>query len=226
MTRQTVSVVIPVRDGDRYLGEAIDSAVGQSHRPLEVIVVDDGSTDRSAEVAAGYAGVRLVRTPNRGPSAARNTGFAAAEGGIVAYLDADDVLLPDSVAGRLRVLDEEPETGVVLGRMRLRREPGAPEVAAIPRRGKGAFEGVLASAALVRRSVAERVPFDETMRLGEDLDWLFRLRDAGVGIRVLDREVLVHRLHDRNLSLQGRAYGRALTTSLGARLRERRERGG
>ena len=226
MTRQTVSVVIPVRDGERYLSEAIESALGQDHRPLEVIVVDDGSTDRSAEIAGAHAGIRLIRTPNRGPSAARNTGLAAARGGVVAYLDADDILLPDSVAGRLRVLEEEPETGVVLGRMRLRREPGTPKVAPIPRRGKDAFEGVPAAAAIVRRPVAARVPFDESMRLGEDLDWLFRMRDAGIGIRVLDREVLVHRLHDRNLSLQGRAYAGALTTSLGARLRERRERGG
>ena len=225
MTRQTVSVVIPVRDGSRYLGEAIESALEQDHRPLEVIVVDDGSTDRSAEIAAGYAGVRLIRTPNRGPSAARNTGLAAAGGDVAAYLDADDVLLPGSLARRLAILDEEPETGVVLGRMRLRREPGAPAIAAIPRRGKEAFEGVGASAAIARREVAERVPFDESLRLGEDLDWLFRVQDAGIGIRVLDEEILLHRLHDRNLSLQGRSYARALTTSLAARLRERRARG-
>ena len=100
MTR--VSVVIPVRDGERYLAEAIDSALGQEGADVDLIVVDDGSTDASAEIAARYEpAVRVLRIPSSGQGAARNHGVELAEGSYVTFLDADDVLTPQSLACRL-----------------------------------------------------------------------------------------------------------------------------
>ncbi|HEX3110532.1 MAG TPA: glycosyltransferase family A protein, partial [Thermoanaerobaculia bacterium] len=92
---KSVSVVIPSYNYARYLGEAIDSALGQTLPPLEVIVVDDGSTDDTPAVLAAYGDrIRVLRQKNAGVAVARNSGIAAARGECVAFLDADDVWLP------------------------------------------------------------------------------------------------------------------------------------
>ena len=80
MTAALVSVVIPVFDGERFLAEAIQSVLDQTYAPVEIIVVDDGSTDGSAGVARSFAAVRLLEQDNAGPGAARNRGHAAARG--------------------------------------------------------------------------------------------------------------------------------------------------
>jgi len=90
-----VSVVIPAYQAEAFLGEAIESALAQTYAPLEVVVADDGSTDRTAEVAASYPEIRLLRLSHRGQAAARNIGVAASEGEMVAFHDADDVMLRD-----------------------------------------------------------------------------------------------------------------------------------
>ena len=92
--RPLVSVVIPCFNQARFLGAAIASALAQTHTPVEVVVVDDGSTDDTAAVTARFPGVRYVRQENAGLSAARNTGLGKSRGAYLAFLDADDVLLP------------------------------------------------------------------------------------------------------------------------------------
>ena len=106
MAPPLVSAVTIVRDCERFLAEAIDSVLRQTYRNLELVVVDDGSTDRSAEIADRVARatperVRLVRHADcgsRGMSAARTLGVQAARGGLIAFLDADDVWLPEKIA--------------------------------------------------------------------------------------------------------------------------------
>ena len=96
-TLPTISVVIPCYNQARYLADAIRSVREQTHQPIECIVVDDGSTDRTSEVAAEL-GARVLHQPNGGVSAARNAGLSAARGELVVFLDADDVLLRDALA--------------------------------------------------------------------------------------------------------------------------------
>src|SRR5436305_1029668 len=87
-----ISVIIPVYNGERYLGEAIESVLAQSYHWLEIILVDDGSTDGSATVAKQFSpAVQVVRQPNLGAGAARNRGIALAQGEFLAFLDADDL---------------------------------------------------------------------------------------------------------------------------------------
>lgn len=101
-----VSIVIPCHNGETFLGEAIESALAQTHPETEVIVVDDGSTDGSAQVAARYeARIRLIRTPRGGGSRARNEGLRIAAGEAVVFLDADDLLGIDTVAHQVRALE-------------------------------------------------------------------------------------------------------------------------
>ncbi|MFL5886158.1 MAG: glycosyltransferase family 2 protein, partial [Thermoleophilaceae bacterium] len=85
--RPLVSVLVPVYQGERYLAEALDSVFAQDYEPLEVIVLDDGSTDGSADIARSYGGVRYLHQENSGIAAARNAAIGAARGEIVAFLD-------------------------------------------------------------------------------------------------------------------------------------------
>src|SRR4051794_10354756 len=88
----TVSVIVPAYNYERYLSLAIESALAQTHSPLEVIVVDDGSTDDTPRVLAAYGDrIRAIRQPNQGAGAARNTGIAASRGDYLAFLDSDDL---------------------------------------------------------------------------------------------------------------------------------------
>jgi glycosyltransferase involved in cell wall biosynthesis len=113
-TRSLVSVVIPVYNGERYLAETIQSVLDQTYRHFEVIVVDDGSTDGSAAVAQGFGeAIRYVARPNGGVCKARNTGMAAARGAYLAFLDQDDLWLPEKLAMQVAYLERHPEIGAV-----------------------------------------------------------------------------------------------------------------
>jgi glycosyltransferase involved in cell wall biosynthesis len=114
MPRPLVSVVVPVYNGAKYLSQALDSALGQTYRPLQVVVVDDGSTDSSPEAIASY-GARIVsiRQPNAGVAAARNVGIRSAGGDLIAFLDQDDWWLPEKVERQVAVFSEDEGLGLV-----------------------------------------------------------------------------------------------------------------
>jgi glycosyltransferase involved in cell wall biosynthesis len=114
----TVSVVIPCYKQARYLGDALESVLRQDRPAGEVVVVDDGSPDDVAAVVARYPTVRYHRQPNRGVNAARNTGLRLTSGGLVVFLDADDVLLPGALATNVRCHLENPGVAFVSGQMR------------------------------------------------------------------------------------------------------------
>src|SRR2546425_10651809 len=113
-TPSCVSVVIPVYNGEQYLADAIQSVRDQTYQNVEVIVVDDGSTDESADVAKKFGeAIRYVHQSNGGVGKARNTGIAAARGAYLAFLDQDDLWLPDKLAVQVAYLDSHPEMGAV-----------------------------------------------------------------------------------------------------------------
>src|SRR4051794_39471252 len=110
MSAPTVSCIVPVFNGERYLREALDSILAQSHSALDVLVVDDGSTDDSAPLAKSYGDrLRYFFQPNAGPAAARNVGLAAARGEFVAFLDADDRWHPHKLTLQLARFGARPE---------------------------------------------------------------------------------------------------------------------
>jgi len=110
-----VSVIIPCYNHGQFLGDAITSAQRQQGVACEIIVVDDGSTDDTGRVAAGFPGVRYVRQRNAGLSAARNTGLVAATGPYLVFLDADDRLLPGALAAGVSALTRAPDAAFAYG---------------------------------------------------------------------------------------------------------------
>ena len=113
-TEPLVSVIIPCYNGEAFLQEAIESALAQSYRRVEIIVVDDGSTDRSGEIARAFP-VRYRYHPNRGLSATRNVGLRESTGSYIVFLDADDRLKQDAIETGLGILTERPECAMAVG---------------------------------------------------------------------------------------------------------------
>ncbi len=98
-----ISCIVPVFNGERYLAEALESIFAQTHRPIEIIVIDDGSTDGTPDVAARFkSSIKYIRQTNAGPPAARNRGLSEAESDFIAFLDADDLWHPEKLARQLR----------------------------------------------------------------------------------------------------------------------------
>lgn len=113
-----ITVIIPTYNRENYIGDAIDSVLQQTCRDVEIIVVDDGSTDRTRERVAAYGEkVRYIFTPNRGVGHARNLGMAHARGEFLAFLDSDDVLYPYMLELESRLLELHPDVGLVYGEM-------------------------------------------------------------------------------------------------------------
>jgi glycosyltransferase involved in cell wall biosynthesis len=110
-----VSIVIPCFNTGRYVGEAIESALAQTYKPVEVVVVDDGSTDDSAAIARRYSGVRVIRQSNQGVAVARNRGLGECAGEFVVFNDADDRLLPRAVEAGVSVLERQPGAALAYG---------------------------------------------------------------------------------------------------------------
>jgi glycosyltransferase involved in cell wall biosynthesis len=202
-----VSVVIPFYNPGAYLAEAVASVLGQAYRPLEVLLVDDGSTDGSADVAARLAGsgapVRLLRlATNQGPAAARNAGLRAARGDYVTFLDADDLMVADRLAIQTAHLAAHQTVDAVVGLADNVLEPGVVPPVWLRWIGTGIRpDYAYAISVLTYRGVFDRVGlFDPALRVGEDTDWMLRARAAGVRIARIDRVLLRRRIHGANLS--------------------------
>jgi glycosyltransferase involved in cell wall biosynthesis len=194
------TVVIPVRNGARYLVQALVSVLEQIEDGDEVLAVDDASTDETPELLADIADPRLrvLIGSGRGVSAARNLGLARAQGAFVAFLDHDD-LWP---AGRHRrmtaALSRDTALDAVFGRVRTRFEPGAKVAPAdAPLDGRHICE--LVGSALFRPALLRRIAgFAEDMSMGEDTDFHLRLTEAGMRFRLCEADALVYRRHDAN----------------------------
>jgi glycosyltransferase involved in cell wall biosynthesis len=194
----SVSVVVAVRDGERFLGDALESVFAQSLAPLEVIVVDDGSTDGTADVAGGFP-VRLVRSEARSPAGAHNAGLAAAQGDAVAFLDHDDVWEPDKLARQVAHLAPGPLAYVVC-RVVVFIEPAAARPGWV--RDEYLTDGFVAptpSALLTWRTTLEAVGgFDPDHDWAFDADWLLRANHLGATRGVVDEILVRYRVHDGN----------------------------
>jgi glycosyltransferase involved in cell wall biosynthesis len=231
-----VSVVIPAHNAESYLGEAIESVLAQTYAPLETIVVDDGSSDGTAAVAAAFVDVELISQANGGPSAARNRGFAAAAGELVAFHDSDDLMTPDKLEVQIGHLLANPEAGCVLAEQELLIEEGAElpfwvegsKVPTImpPRPPELADEPLVHPMTMVlRRETFERVGgFDESMRAAEDFDWMLRAAEEGIEIARLPHVLLRRRVHPGSLTQDAAASRAGLFRAFKARIERHRAR--
>ena len=204
------SVVIPVRNGVRFVGEALDSVLGQLGPDDEVIVVDDGSTDATADRVRGLGDqrVRILDGGGRGVSAARNVGLAAAHGTFLAFLDHDDLWPLDRHAILRGVLVAQPGCDAVFGRVSVRIEPDAPDRIAEAMDGKHVGE-LIGTALYRRRSLLPVGGFNEAMRYQEDAEFHQRLVEARLDLRFEPCTALVYRRHGDNVTNDALAVRRS-----------------
>lgn len=202
------SIVIPCFNQAHFLGDAIESALAQTYPRVEIIVVDDGSTDDTGAVAAGYPNVNYVHQVNQGLAAARNTGLRESHGDILVFLDADDRLMPEALQRGVQHLLKSPESAFVSGRYRYIHEDGSvlreygqqpadPDPYAAFLRGN--YIGMHATVAY-RRSVLEAEGgFNPSLRACEDYDIYLRIaRQHPVSVH--DHLVAEYRQHGQNMS--------------------------
>ena len=196
----SISVIIPVYNGARFLGEALQSVDDQTLRPLEVLVVDDGSTDGSAGIAESRPGVRCLRMAHRGVSAARNLAVREARGEWLAFLDADDRWLPERLQVQVAASRDLPQTAIFLGLKRILVESPAPAWYDGPPTG-AEIPSYEPSVWLVRREAfGVAGDFDTTKTRGEDVEWLSRAADCGLAMHVCERVLVERRIHSENVS--------------------------
>lgn len=218
--------MIGVYNGAPYLGAAIDSALHQTYRPLEVIVVDDGSDDGSAEVAKSYGdSVVYAYQENAGNGSARNHATRLAKGELFAFMDADDLSTPDRLALQSEALASDPDLDIVFGHVR---EFVSPELtdeqkATVRPPALGASPWVSVNLMLSRRAAFERVGlFSETLRVGVTVDWCARAVDAGLKTAMLPQVILERRLHLTNNGIRERDFKSQYTHVVKAALDRRR----
>jgi glycosyltransferase involved in cell wall biosynthesis len=219
----TISVVIPAYNQAAYLGAAIRSVLGQTRQDFEIIVVDDGSTDGTSEVAASFADarVRCIRQDNRGLPAARNTGIRAATGACVSLLDSDDLFLPRKLELLADALDRQPGLGLVAGKAAYIDQDGCdlqqPIGSALPDDPAQLLLGnpIHVGSVLVRRAWLERVGlFDERLRACEDWDMWLRLATAGCPMRSIDQPVSLYRVHTAQMTRSAKRMREAMLQTL------------
>jgi len=216
MHRGLVTTIIPVYNRAAMLREAVASVLAQTYRPVEVIIVDDGSTDETAGVADELAGdeVRVIHQPNGGPGTAREAGRRAARGEFIQHLDSDDLLLPHKFALQVAGLVARRECGASYGWTRLRHRDGTADTRPWKHSGEAfetMFPAMLESrwwdtpSPLYRAALLERAGPWLPLRVEEDWEYDARVAALGVRLHQVSDWVCEVRLHDAHLSGGGDA---------------------
>jgi glycosyltransferase involved in cell wall biosynthesis len=203
-----ISVVIPVYNGERYLAEAVESVLNQSGPPHEVIIVNDGSDDGSAQVARKFgSSVRYSCQQHAGIGAARNQGIRLAQGSFLAFQDADDVWVKDKSKLQMAAFDADPRLHIVAGQIRHFYSPELDQsIAKKTYCPPNLMPGYLIGA-LIRRDFFERVgPFETNWHVGEAMSWYMRAMEMGLRLLTLPNLVLWRRVHEGNHTIKYRRH--------------------
>ena len=206
-----ISCIVPVFNGEHFVAEALESILAQTYRPIEVVVMDDGSTDGTEEVLGRFGGrIRVIRQANAGPAAARSRGLEVAEGEFVAFQDADDLWLPEKLKLQMGRLTARPEAELCTCLITNFWEPELAEEAERLRDTIHAqprlvfWQGLLA-----RRGVFDRVGGMDTKAAQNDAesyamedarDWMHRAQAMGIVVEHVDQVLVRRRVHSNNWS--------------------------
>jgi glycosyltransferase involved in cell wall biosynthesis len=222
-----VSVVMTVFNGEKYLCEAIESVLTQTHRSFELIVIDDGSTDNSAAVAKSFSSrLRYFYQENGGQGFAMNRGIELSRGYFLDFLDADDVLKEDKLMLQMAVFDDNPDIDMVFGQVEQfyssELDENHRKRIRIPAKVMpGFFKGCM----LIKRDSFFRVgAFDTRWKLGDFIDWYLRAEEEGLTSIMLNETLLLRRIHANNTGIRERRLRPEFARILKASLDRRRKK--
>ena len=206
MANPLISCIIPVFNGERYLGEALDSILAQTYRPIEIIVIDDGSTDGTGELVAQYGDrIRYFRQNNEGAPTARNAGLSAARGAFVAFLDSDDLWHPEKLERQMARFEARPELDLCVTHLQ---RFWIPQLETERKRFQDhrlaeVLPGYITQTLLARRNAFDSVGnFNASRRVGDPMDWFLRAAEQRVVMELLPDLLVYQRMHESNLSVE------------------------
>lgn len=224
-----VSVIIPTYNSGTYLRLTVESVLKQAHRPIEILIVDDGSTDDTARTAQSFGPpVRLLQQAHAGHPATRNAGIRAAAGEYIAFVDHDDLWSPGKLESQLASFRDEADLDLVFGHAQnFFSEDLSSEECSRLRVPMKPVQGLLQGAMLAKRSCFERVGlFDEERIIGDFIDWYGRAMMAGMNMKMLPEIVLQRRIHRGNHQRMNRhLIAEGYLSSVKAMLDRRRAKG-
>lgn len=203
MSTPLVSCIIPVFNGERFIGEAIHSVRRQTAAVDEIVVVDDGSDDATAQIVRSLgADIVYHRQSNQGATVARRTGAELARGEFFAFLDADDVWHEDKTKRQLGLMQQNPKLGVCTAWMQnFWSADVAGELDSLTsERLTEPQPGVASTAMLRARTYSQVGPLDESLRHRDIQDLMIRMRAAGWEVAIIEEVLVQRRIHDRNVS--------------------------
>jgi glycosyltransferase involved in cell wall biosynthesis len=223
-----VSVIIPAYNAAAFIEETLSSVINQAYPHLEIILVDDGSTDETGDIVKNFPQVTYVRQPNSGVSAARNRALATSQGKLIAFLDADDLWPKDKIAKQVAFMLNHPELGYTYTLHRCFLDSTVEEAPLWVRRQwfENDEPGIVPSALMVRGDILKNIGlFNTSYFVAEDVEWMLRAKEKGIQMEVLQEPLLFKRVHTFNLS--GRLDAQSqLFRALAESIARRKERGG
>jgi glycosyltransferase involved in cell wall biosynthesis len=213
----SVSVIIPAYNAEKYLPDAIRSVQSQAHSNLEIIVVNDGSTDGTRQIVQSFQGVIYIHQANQGPAVARNAGLRCAKGELITFLDADDMWHEQNLEQQIAALESNPTIDLTIGLTQLINPDGVPL-------GDPMCLFSLGSTLFKARVFQQIGLFDETLRFGEDTDLFMRIRESGtLKIKLLTTTAQYCRRHKTNMTRNETAKNQSLLHGLRRSLNRRRQ---
>lgn len=224
-----ISVIIPVYNGERYVAEAIQSVLDQDYQPIEIIVLNDGSTDGTSAVVDQFGGqVRQCYQANHGLGDARNKGVEASHGNYVAFLDADDLWTPQKLSLQMEAMTANRDVDICFGDVAQFVSPELQEektrdLHANKKPQRGHHPGTML---LHRRTFDQVGPFRNDRQFGEFIDWYARATELSLEVYSIPHLVMKRRLHDSNMGIQKRDARQDYARVLGDVIRRRRKSNG
>ena len=199
-----VSVIVAVKNGERYLAQALESIVQSEYRPIEILVIDGHSTDKTANIARDFPFVRCLRQPTTGIAAAYNFGIQQAKGDFVAFLSHDDVWTQDKLSLQMTYLQEHTTIQYVTAKTKFFVEPDCELPSGVRTEWlEGEHVSHIMETLVARKSVFQSIgTFNEYLSTAEDVDWFARAKDQEVPMMTVPKVLLYKRMHDENLSVQ------------------------
>lgn len=219
-----VSVILVVRNGEAYIADALESVYASSIQPLEILVVDGASSDRTVEIARAFRSVRVIPQQSSGVTEAYNEGIAAARGELVAFISHDDRWLPGKLDAQVPLMQERPELLFTVAHVRHVLDGDVPPPGFRVELLDRSVPGLIMETLVARRAAFDVVgPLDPTFGSGSDTDWFARALDAGVPMAVLPETLLEKRIHARCTTLNNPRINQIILRALRSSIARKRD---
>ncbi|MBL1211026.1 glycosyltransferase family A protein [Geminocystis sp. GBBB08] len=196
-----ISVIIPAFNAEKYLKDAIESVIKQNYQPLEIILIDDGSTDNTAKVTKSFQNIKYIYQENSGPAIARNNGIKIAKGEFIAFLDADDLWTDNHLELLVSCFKKTHDLEVAIGYVQCLFLKEKNQEKEYFEEFSNSTINVNLGAGLYKKSVFKKLGnFDPNLSPSEDVDWFLRIKEANINQIIVSETMLYYRIHDSNLS--------------------------